>query len=157
MIDRNAATVWKLHTRILVGAALVAIAASGFALLRPVDGSAVPSGVVVSIVWIGYAIYALLASVFVALLGPTATGRKAVAANLFALVLAPLVTASVLTMRDEKPKAPANAPQSGRARDIGPPAPAGGAGSGDGMPAGRPADRARAGRPRRRFRARRVL
>lgn len=117
MAERDSSSLWTLHARLLAAVACVALAASGAYVAA---GSASPR-VVMAVAAIGYAIYALLASVFVAGLGPTATPRKVAAATLLALVLAPIATMAVLTMRAEKPKAPAAAQPGSPQRPAPPP------------------------------------
>jgi hypothetical protein len=119
MTERDSTSLWKLHARLLAAVAVVAVLATGGYI---VAGAGAPPGVVAAIAAIGYAIYALLASVFVAGLGPTATPKKVAAASLLAFVLAPIATAAVLTMRAEKPKAP-TAAQPGSPQRLAPPAP----------------------------------
>lgn len=104
MPPRDAFSPWKLHALATGAVALAATAAGGAYLALRADGP--PAGVVFVATGVGFAIYALLASVFVAFLGPAATRRKVVLAHAAALVLAPLATASVLTMRPAKPAPP---------------------------------------------------
>jgi hypothetical protein len=120
MTRPDSASLWKLHAQLL-GAVALALALACAAYVAAGAGGA-PMGVVASVAAIGYAIYAVLASVFVAALGPTATAKKVAMASAMALVLAPIATASLLTMRVEKPKAPASAPP-GAARAPAPAAP----------------------------------
>jgi hypothetical protein len=103
MNDRDPVSLWTLHAQLLAATALVALVACGACIVA--GAGDIRPGVVASIAAIGYAIYAVLASVFVAGLGPTATRKKVAMATLFALVLAPIATVAVLTMRPEKPNA----------------------------------------------------
>ncbi|MCX7892289.1 MAG: hypothetical protein N2544_07990 [Burkholderiales bacterium] len=118
MRPRDAFSPWKLHALATGAVALAATAAGGAYLALRTDGP--PAGVVFVATGVGFAIYALLASVFVALLGPAATRRKVVLAHAAALVLAPLATASVLTMRPAKPPAPPRAAAHRPAHSVSP-------------------------------------
>jgi len=104
MNDRNPVALWKLHAGLLAASAAGTAVTSGAYALVGAGGA--PPSVVLSVAAIGFAIYAVLASAFVAVLGPAATRRKVAMASVFALVLAPIATASVLTMRTEKPGNP---------------------------------------------------
>jgi len=103
MNDLDPVSLWRLHAQLLAATALVALVACGAYVLAGAGG--IRTAVVASIAAIGYGIYAVLASVFVAGLGPTATRKKVAMATLFALVLAPIATVATLTMRPEKPQA----------------------------------------------------
>lgn len=96
--------VWRLHVIwLLAVAALGAVLSVWDYAGAPTDGRGVPRGIVTALLWIGYAVYALVASVLVAIWTPQATPRKVAVANLLALVLAPLATYGLLAPRPDKP------------------------------------------------------